>query len=91
MGLLSKFEAYKNYGGYGLIGHDCRKGTNLVDQAFDEVVQELKLSRQKAFLFANSRCGRHVGDYIEGSRNMSLIKREIKKSIKENIHDLLAE
>jgi len=89
--LLSKFEKNKNYGGFGLIGHECRN-TTTVDQVYDHVVKDLGLTDKEAFEYANSKIARFVGDEIkERKLNPVAIKKTLVGSIKKYLPSILAE
>ena len=92
MFFLKKFETNKSYHGFGLIGHLCR--SKVVDAIFDKAVHKMKISEGDAFLFANSRDGRHTGEEIADVDNKlspEEYARKVSSIIRNNLKNSLPE
>jgi len=64
--LLEKFRSNSKWNGFGLIGHEVLNTPKyeIITQAFDSAIKRLGLSRADAFLYANSRDARFLGDHL---------------------------
>lgn len=85
--LLAKFKKSKKHEGYGLTSHQSR--SELVDKVFDDVVEKNFINEAEAFLFADSRCGRFLGDEIKNLKNKS--KSQIYQLIESRMLKYLPE
>lgn len=93
MSYLSEFKTHKKFNGFGLIGHSCLAETTggMISQVFDSVIYEMELSKEDAFLFANSAYGRYLGDLLSKETSFSKIKRLIRTEVQQCLPRLYEE
>ena len=75
---IDKMKKRDDWLGFGYIGHAIRNDE--VDKIVCKVLNELKLSDEKAFIYLNSKLGRWLGDELSYRKD---VKEVIVRDLKE--------